>query len=134
MKLYSNFYSTFLITTISRDAPDIYIAHSLQVSWSHMGFTQIRVKLVLFPKKVFFKKISEIHFWSDWKIVNIYKFMVLKSIDNSNLKILPWIIKKFKILTIFKNFLKNFETLFQNFDQRVFWSYKDLPILKISKP
>ena len=51
MKLYSNFYSTFLITTTSRDAPDIYIAHSLQVSWSHMGFTQIRVKKKYFSNK-----------------------------------------------------------------------------------
>ena len=65
-------------------------------------------------KNAVFKKISEIHFSSDCKNFNRYEFRVPKSTDNSNLKVLARIIKKFKILTIFKNFLKNFEALIKN--------------------
>ena len=66
-------------------------------------------------KNAVFKKISEIHFSSDCKNFDSNEFRVPKSTDNSNLKVLARIIKKFKILTIFKNFLKNFEALNQNF-------------------
>ena len=67
-----------------------------------------------FSKNHIFEKISEIHFSSDCKNFNRYESRIPKSIDNSNLKVLARIIKKFKILTIFKNFLKNFEALIQN--------------------
>ena len=64
----------------------------------------------------FSKKISEIHFSSDCKNFNRYEFRVPISIDNSNLKVLARVIKKFKILTTFKNFLKNFAALNQNLE------------------
>ena len=65
-------------------------------------------------KNTVFKKISEIHFSSDCKNFYRYEFRVPKSTDNSNLKVLARKIKKLKILTIFKNFLKNFGSVNQN--------------------
>ena len=57
-----------------------------------------------FSKNHIFEKISEIHFSSDCKNFNRYESRIPKSIDNSNLKVLARIIKKFKILITFKNF------------------------------
>ena len=78
-------------------------------------------------KNTVFKKISEIHFSSDCKNFYRYEFRVPKSTDNSNLKVLARIIKKFKILTIFKKFLKNFEALNQNFATQKFLVIKRSP-------
>ena len=69
----------------------------------HMSFASNRI----FRKKnAFFKKISEIHFWSDSKNFKRYVFRVPKSIDNSNLKVLARIIKSSKFWPFSKIFWK----------------------------